>query len=678
MKKNKSYLNLYKSGFPGLCNFFLLALFVIVTSVYTSGCGNSDIPETRPEPTPVDTTAMVDTTSAVTILTESDVPDYDRFYKPEENKNIDMLRGDSKWSFVRSKQSDHFVVFWEDGFGLNPNAGSIPEFYRVDIDDLLLKAESFYDLNINTLKFAEVGVGKSNLDNYKMQIYLFYTEEWMAYGSGYDDVIGALWINPATVHPVGSVIAHEIGHSFQYQVFCDLGNGAGLRYGFGGNGGNGFWEQTAQWQAMQSYPDQIFEGSHYPVYCDNYHRHVLHENYRYASYFIHYYWAEKHGKDMIGKIWREAKEPEDPIQAYMRINGLTVDGLNAELYEAATKFTTWDFDALRALGKNYIGRHTYKFYQLTDGSYQVAYSKCPSSTGYNVIPLNVPTVGTVITTSFTALTPGSALAGGDPGTYTDGETANTTTNYNSSSLTRAGWRYGYVALLDDGQRVYGEMNRKTAGSAEFTVPEGCVNLWFVVLGAPSTYEVHPWDEKESNDDQWPYKLKFTNTDLFGNITIDTDAEPEDLTLTYDISFDAADDYSGTIVNFNTNGDINKVAQALAMQPSTISSKMLTAKETPVEGKIAFAAIESDGSLNYETTANGFGFWFDSEGNVIGWGSDNDSKLFCEFSSSSFELNIGQYPEKSAVGDTYTIKEALVYTKDGTQYQVTFVLNITIK
>nr|WP_290640187.1 DUF4859 domain-containing protein [Labilibaculum sp.] len=678
MKENKSYLKLYKSGFSCLYNCFLLILFVIVTSVYTCGCGKSDIHETRPEPTPIDSTAMVDTTSAITILTESDVPDYDRFYKPEEHKSLDMLRGDSKWSFVRSKQSDHFIVLWEPDFGLDPNASSVPEFYRVDIDDLLLKAESFYDLNINALKFAEVGVGKSNLDDYKMQIYLFYTDEWMAYGSGYDDVIGALWINPATVHPVGSVIAHEIGHSFQYQVFCDLGNGAGYRYGFGGTGGNTFWEQTAQWQAYQSYPGEIFEGYHYPVYCDNYHRHVLHENYRYASYFIHYYWAEKHGKDMIGRIWREAKEPEDPIQAYMRINGLTVDGLNAELYEAATKFVTWDFDALRSLGENHIGKHSYKFYQLTDGSYQVAYSKCPSSSGYNVIPLNVPTVGTVVTTNFTALTPGSALAAGDPGTYTDSETTNTTTKYNSSSLTRAGWRYGYVALLNDGQRVYGEMNRKTAGSIDFTVPEGCVNLWLVVLGAPSTYEAHPWDEKESNDDQWPYKLKFTNTDILGNITIDTNAAPKDLILTYDISFDASDDYSGTSINLNTNGDITKVAQALSMQPSTISSKMLDAKETPSEGKIAFAAVESDGSLNYDTTANGFGFWFDSDGNAIGWDSDNDSKLFCEFSSNSFELNIGQYPGKSAVGDNYTVKEALIYTKNGTQYQVTFVMNVTIK
>lgn len=75
-----------------------------------------------------------------------------------------------------------------------------------------------------------------------------YQTEWLATGSGYDNKIGALWVNPSTCQPVGSTIAHEIGHSFQYQVYCDKilqGNPddlkCGFRYGYeGSNGGNGF------------------------------------------------------------------------------------------------------------------------------------------------------------------------------------------------------------------------------------------------------------------------------------------------------------------------------------------------------------------------------------------------------------------------------------------------------
>ena len=362
----------------------------------------------------------------------------------------------------------------------------------------------------------------------------------------------------------------------------------------------------------------------------------------------------------------------------MRINSMSVDQLNEELYEAASRFATWDLDNIRSIGSNFIGKHTYKFYQLADGSYQVAYSKCPGTTGYNIVPLNVPAAGTTISIKFDGMQPGAALAADDPGTYVDEDKSFTTRKYNSGSITRAGWRYGYVALLNDGRRVYGEMNKKMASTVDFTVPENCAKLWFVVAAAPSTYVEHPWDEKESNDDQWPYKIKITNSDLLGSMTIDPTKDPEDVTLTYNVSFKAsADEYTGTSVNLTDNGDVAKLAQAFVMQPSAIANQMLSAKSSPAEGKIAFAAIEANGNANYATTANGYGFWFDSAGDVTAWGSSNDSKIFVEFDASSMEFSIGQYPGKSSAGDKYTVKEALIYTKDGKQYKAYFVFNITI-
>lgn len=154
--------------------------------------------------------------------------------------------------------------------------------------------------------------------------------------------------------------------------------------------------------------------------------------------------------------------------------------------------------------------------------------------------------------------------------------------------------------------------------------------------------------------------------------------PQDLTLSFDVSFPADSlGYSGTSVSLYTNDDIDKVAEALMLEPTAIQAALLAAKAEPQEGMIAFAAVEPDGTLNYNTTANGLGFWYDSNGAVIGWGGDNDSKIYSEFSSTDFTFAIGQFPAKSSAGNTYTVKEAFVYTKDSVQYVVTFVFNITI-
>ena len=367
-------------------------------------------------------------------------------YIPNEFSDMDFEDPESKWTYSRSRESEHFIVFWGAGYGDNdPGSQDTEAKYRVDIDDLLARAEDFYDLNIGEFGFAEIGAGNSNLDEYKMMIFLFHQDEWLATGSGYDDKIGALWISPNTAQPVGHTIAHEIGHSFQYQVFADLSNGHGFRYGFGGNGGNAFWEQTAQWQGFQSYPEQIFTTSDFNVYVQNYNKHIHHEDYRYASYFIHYYWTSLHGQDFIGRLWREAKEPEDPVQAYMRLTGISISDFNDEIYDAATKLVTWDLDELRNFGEDYIGAQNYEYITQEDGSHIVSTDYAPQTTGYNVIPLNVPEANTQVSVDFTGL-PNAA-------------------GFNSVDTSIAGWRYGFVALQENGTRVYGEMNHRAWGWA---------------------------------------------------------------------------------------------------------------------------------------------------------------------------------------------------------------------
>ena len=105
---------------------------------------------------------------ATLVLSASDVQDYEKYYKPQEF-GFDMLRSDSKWSFCRSKQSEHFIVFWDIKYGeyglygermdqenTSPSTLAKSHSMYVDIDDLLVKAEQFFDTNVNKLKMAEL------------------------------------------------------------------------------------------------------------------------------------------------------------------------------------------------------------------------------------------------------------------------------------------------------------------------------------------------------------------------------------------------------------------------------------------------------------------------------------------------------------------------------------------
>ena len=468
--------------------------------------------------------------AAVLVLTASDVPDLDKYYKPREF-DFDMMRSDSKWSWCRSKQSDHFVVFWDRKYGeyglwgermgeenTSPTTCKSSAM-SVDIDDLLAKAEEFYALNVGKLKFADTGKGLSVLDKYKMEIYIIYQSEWLATGSGYDNTIGALWVNPSTCKPVGSTIGHEIGHCFQYMVFCDYlvregisgsaalaasgSQGPGWRYGFGagGEGGNCFWEQTAQWQSFQieKYRPEAFSGW-YGEFTSSLNLHVLHERPRYGAYFLHWWWVEQNDISFIGRLWNEALYPEDPVETYMRMMGYSDSEMFDSMWEYAAHMVTYDTDELRSYGKNHIGDAAVTNINADGDWWAIAASKAPETTGSNAIRMTVP-AGSEVTV---------ALAGnlGISGCV-------------SGAATKAGWRYGFVSYNSDGTRSYSpvwsaDISSGADDAVSWSVPSNASRLWFVVTGAPSSYERHPWaDETDSKDTKWPWKALFGGTKPYG-------------------------------------------------------------------------------------------------------------------------------------------------------------------
>ncbi|MBP3822289.1 MAG: hypothetical protein J6I36_02585 [Bacteroidaceae bacterium] len=425
--------------------------------------------------------------------------------KPDTYGGTDYTnaRATAGYNFAHSMESDHFAVFWDARFGDNPKYIKHPDNGSVaNANDVINVCERCWS------KYVELGFvvpGKSTTDKWKIQLYIPYQSEWRADASGTNGVGGGKTgighFNPwAATARGGHTIAHEVGHTFQYLTSADLGMNHGLNYGYGAgaSGGNGWWESCANWQAYKVFPERQFtDGEYFEGHLPLHHLNLLHEGWRYENCFVHDWWCMKHGKDFIGRIWRESNKPEDPIEAYMRLCGLTLDEFADEQMEGFMRMATWDIDGVRDAAKHRIGQHRTYLTQVsgTKDTWQSDVDHCIQNFGYSIINMNVPKAGTEVTAHF------EGIAGAD--------------GWRKVNVSKAGWRYAFVAYTSKGARVYGDIQKDKTGTATLTIPASCTRLFFVVMGAPTEYWRHPWDDDSNNDEQWPFRVRFENTNLLG-------------------------------------------------------------------------------------------------------------------------------------------------------------------
>lgn len=406
----------------------------------------------------------------------------------------------NNWSLERSKETKNWILFWEPGWGTEAVAA---------VDQCLALAEKCFDYYADSLKFIKRGSSKT--DQYKMIIKFRYTasDVWEATGSGVDNTIGLLTLTSwALGSRGGQTIAHEVGHCFQYQVHCDNNDQNGWMYGFAADasGSNGFWEQCAQWQAYKVMPTQQFTNEWFTGYLNAVHKHTLHETPRYNNFFVQDFWCDLRGKDQIGRLWNESKKPEDPIETYKRINSLTQSQFNDEMYLCGARFASWDVPAIRTAGTSYIAsRPQPKMNNMGGNVWRIDSTVCLENYGHNILKLNASITAKTVAVDFE----GKAGIAGFRNTY----------------ASYAGWRFGFVAQKTDGTRLYSEIKsvsmNENGGKAtlRFDCPDNTNRLWLVVSGAPSLHWRHAWDDNDANDEQWPYQIKFGNTNLSGYLNV---------------------------------------------------------------------------------------------------------------------------------------------------------------
>lgn len=408
------------------------------------------------------------------------------------------------YNFAHSLESEHYAVFWDVRYGDDPKKIQYPGDGNVaNANTILSICERCWD------KYVELGFmkpGESTTDKWKIQLYVPYQSDWRADASGTDGVNGGKTgighFNPWAANARGGhTVAHEVGHTFQYLVHADVAWDHGFDYGYGTNasGGNGWWESCADWQAYKVFPERQFtDGEYFEAYLGKTHLNFMHEDMRYDNCFFQDWWCEKHGTDFIGRIWRESQRPEDPIEAYMRICGLTLEEFTQEQFEGCMHMATFDIDAVRTRAASKVNTNPFPMpltkVSGTTATWQVQANRCPQNFGYNVVNMTGATAGREIKATFKGII-------GEEG-------------YRIIRKVSGGWRFGFVALKTDGERVYSEVQKATYQEPEatvtMTVPSGIKKIYFVVMGAPSNYWRHPWDDDSSNDEQWPYQVTFEN------------------------------------------------------------------------------------------------------------------------------------------------------------------------
>lgn len=104
------------------------------------------------------------------------------------------------------------------------------------------------------------------------------------------------------------------------------------------------------------------------------------------------------------------------------------------------------------------------------------------------------------------------------------------------------------------------------------------------------------------------------------------------------------------------------------------AKILGIKKSEIADKVKFYGVESDGTLNSRTTGEGTGHWFDKDGKIVAWDPNGTSIVYSNADLTTMTTRIGHMPNKVKAGDSFTVRQAIVYENK----QVTFEITITIQ
>lgn len=427
----------------------------------------------------------------------------------------DMTDERERWCAVRTYETDNLICFWETGFGTDPEKMKNPFGGTFNLKPFVDNLETIYHFQIDEMGATHKD-GK-NLNKYKFLIMLIHTKDWIAYGGGYDYTIGAMWLNPAALG-VGSgaqypyfTITHELFHSMSYQAYVDRKSDE--FYAFQNPMNGPFWERSANHAALVKFP---LVNSDFARYMYATHSHFLNTRKHYTTSFLLEHLDEEFGISSLGRLWTNNKKDEHAIVTMRHVFFENDQAkLNDFIGKTAMKNMTWDYPegTNGVFHKSEVGKINYNTNLASNVDmwnivqkkhrtilYAVDYEKrhfavrdcqAPQDYGYNAIQVFPENKNADGSASFKMRFRG----------------------HDEDAAKNSGWRWGFVAIEQDGNPRYGELYGDTDRTVEFTMNATDKEVWLIVTGAPSAHtskNSYTWEAGFPKYYRYPYEVCFEN------------------------------------------------------------------------------------------------------------------------------------------------------------------------
>ncbi|MCA1935833.1 MAG: Svx/AvrXca family virulence/avirulence protein [Asticcacaulis sp.] len=319
-----------------------------------------------------------------------------------------------------------------------------------------------------------------------------------------------MWINPLSLKDNWG-LAHEFAHGLQ-----------GSSRGFRDSVYSGWlWENHANWMTHQL-----------PIFRDNVHCSEMLVNFphlyygstrdRYCSWQFLEYLKNEFGYEAVNRLWSDSLKPgqagyelEDPFIVLMRTQGWSLSQLNDVFGNWALHNVNWDYINPDGSDQGQIYRKAYASYDQRDGQrflrvtrldaidtqkrqFAVPFDWAPQRWGYNIVRLFPDKGAKSVTVTFRGVVqtkPANPLPGleHEPSTLAD---------------PGANWRWGVVAIGQNGQSRISPVVDGPDGDMIFPVKPTDKALYLVVMGAPDIYQKIQWDQPWHSIYRYPWMASF--------------------------------------------------------------------------------------------------------------------------------------------------------------------------